>query len=136
MEDILKHWWLLLVGGLLFLVLGNLLENACKYSAAETSIELQCSIVNTLPAQPMVRLELSNLPGKAGWPDAAHVFDKYYRSPQAQRQSGTGLGLYLVKNLAQALGGKIAYQPDATVVRFVLTLPLPVSLPLPLPLTQ
>ena len=119
---------------LLFLVLSNLLENACKYSAPETLIELQCSVIegrDALPAKPMVQLELSNLPGKAGWPDAAHVFDKYYRSPQAQRQSGTGLGLYLVKNLAQALGGQIAYQPDATVVRFVLTLPLPVSLPLP-----
>ncbi|WP_027994885.1 sensor histidine kinase [Simplicispira psychrophila] len=120
---------------LLFLVLSNLLENACKYSAAETPIELQCSVIergDAPHAKPMVRLELSNLPGRAGWPDAHHVFDKYYRSPQAQRQSGTGLGLYLVKNLAQALGGKIAYQPDATVVRFVLTLPLPVSLPLPL----
>ena len=110
---------------LLFLVLSNLLENACKYSAAETPIELQCSVVNALPAKPMVRLQLSNLPGKAGWPDEAHVFDKYYRSPQAQRQSGTGLGLYLVKNLAQALGGQVGYQPDATAVRFVLTLPLP-----------
>lgn len=60
---------------LLFLVLSNLLENACKYSAAETPIELQCSVVNALSAKPMVRRQLSNLPGKAGWPDEAHVFD-------------------------------------------------------------
>ena len=77
-----------------------------------------------MPSASIVRLELNNLPGKAGWPDAAQVFDKYYRAPQAQRQSGTGLGLYLVKNLTQALGGEIAYEPDAAVVRFVLTLPL------------
>lgn len=120
---------------LLFLVLGNLLENACKYAAPETAIELRCAVVEAsgapagLPSSPSasaVRLELSNLPGRAGWPDTAHVFDKYYRSPQAQRQSGTGLSLYLVKNLMQALGGQIDYQPDVTVVRFVLTLPLPV----------
>lgn len=126
---------------LLFLVLSNLLENACKYAAPDTAIELRCAVIEasgapaappsapTGPSAPVVRLELSNLPGRAGWPDTAHVFDKYYRSPQAQRQSGTGLGLYLVKNLMQALGGQIDYQPDATVVRFVLTLPVPVPEP-------
>lgn len=117
---------------LLFLVLSNLLENACKYAAPDTAIALRCAVAQASGA-PAVRLELSNLPGRAGWPDTARVFDKYYRSPQAQRQSGTGLGLYLVKNLMQALGGQIDYQPDATVVRFVLTLPLPVPVPVPVP---
>ena len=119
---------------LLFLVLSNLLENACKYAAPDTAIALRCAIAQASGA-PAVRLELSNLPGRAGWPDTARVFDKYYRSPQAQRQSGTGLGLYLVKNLMQALGGQIDYQPDATVVRFVLTLPLPLPVPGPGPHT-
>lgn len=110
---------------ILFIVLGNLLENACKYSAPDTPIELHASL-HTNPATPQtVALALSNLPGKAGWPDPEHVFDKYYRAPQAQRHSGTGLGLYLVKSLAQTLGGKIAYAPDGQWVRFVLTLPLP-----------
>lgn len=108
----------------LFIVLSNLLENACKYSEPETPIELHGSVLAAEPEQPVVRLELYNLPGKAGWPDPHHVFDKYYRGPKAQRQSGTGLGLYLVKSLTQALGGRIAYQPDDKVVRFVLTLPL------------
>ena len=110
---------------ILFIVLGNLLENACKYSAPDTPIELHASL-HTDPATPKtVALALSNLPGKAGWPDPEHVFDKYYRAPQAQRQSGTGLGLYLVKSLAQTLGGRITYAPDGQRVRFVLTLPLP-----------
>lgn len=110
---------------LLFIVLSNLLENACKYSESDTTIELQV-LPQTDPAAPQtVALALSNLPGKAGWPDPEHVFDKYYRSPQAQRQSGTGLGLYLVKSLAHTLGGKIAYAPTDQQVRFVLTLPLP-----------
>lgn len=109
---------------LLYLVLSNLLDNACKYAPPDTSIELNCSVVEAPSDKLVARLELSNLPGKAGWPDANHVFDKYYRAPQAQRQSGTGLGLYLVKNLTQAVGGQVDYQPDAKVVRFVLTLPL------------
>lgn len=109
---------------LLFIVLSNLLENACKYSEPESHIELRCSVVETPPEKPVARLELSNLPGKTGWPDPQHIFDKYYRAPLAKRKSGTGLGLYLVKNLTQTLGGHIAYQPDGVMARFVLTLPL------------
>jgi K+-sensing histidine kinase KdpD len=110
---------------LLFIVLSNLLENACKYSAPETSIELHCSVAEGGLLAPVARLELSNLPGQSGWPDAQCIFDKYYRAPRAKRQSGTGLGLYLVQSLTQTLGGRIAYQPDDQVIRFVLTLPLP-----------
>jgi signal transduction histidine kinase len=109
---------------LLFIVLSNLLENACKYSEPESPIELRCSVVETPPEKPVARLELSNLPGKTGWPDPQQIFDKYYRAPLAKRKSGTGLGLYLVKSLTQTLGGHIAYQPDGAVARFVLTLPL------------
>lgn len=109
---------------LLFIVLSNLLENACKYSAPGTPIELQCMVLEPACETPAVRLELCNQPGQAGWPHPDCVFDKYYRSPQAQRQSGTGLGLYLVRSLTQALNGSIAYQPDDQWVRFVLTLPL------------
>lgn len=109
---------------LLFIVLSNLLENACKYSAPGTPIELHCSVLEAPSATPAVRLELCNQPGQAGWPHPDRVFDKYYRSPQAQRQSGTGLGLYLVRSLTQTLNGSIAYQPDDKLLRFVLTLPL------------
>ncbi|MDD2713881.1 MAG: ATP-binding protein, partial [Simplicispira sp.] len=108
----------------LFIVLSNLLENACKYSAPETPIELHGAVLEDASARPVVQLELSNLPGKAGWPDPERVFEKYYRAPQAQRQSGTGLGLYLVQSLTQILDGRIAYQPDGQRARFVLTLPL------------
>lgn len=110
---------------LLFIVLSNLLENACKYSAPDTAIDLQAILQTDPAAPPSVTLTLSNLPGNAGWPDPEHVFDKYYRSPQAHRQSGTGLGLYLVKSLVHTLGGKIAYAPTDQQVCFVLTLPTP-----------
>lgn len=109
---------------LLFIVISNLLENACKYAKDTAPIEL---VLRQSPAAgeagASVLLSLSNLPGQAGWPDADRLFEKYYRSPQARRHSGTGLGLYLVRHLVRLLGGDIAYEPDASHVRFVIKLP-------------
>lgn len=108
---------------LAFIVLSNLLENACKYSAPGTAIDVRGAALDHADP-PEFRLEVCNLPGTARWPDAAQVFDKYYRAPQAQRQSGTGLGLYLAQNLVRALGGRLTYEPDGTHIRFVWVLPV------------
>lgn len=110
---------------LLFIVLSNLLENACKYALPETPIHLAVFVLPQTDPQRTVRLTVRNQPGKAGWPDPKHVFDKYYRSAQAKRQSGTGLGLYLAQNLMHTLGGTLSYEPDDKTVIFALTLPLP-----------
>ena len=109
---------------LMFIVLNNLLENACKYAPANTPIHVT---LQHAADQPTVRLIVRNQPRPNGWPDADRVFDKYYRSPQAQRQAGTGLGLFLVRNLMQVLGGHIAYLPNEEEVRFVICLPLATS---------
>lgn len=109
---------------MLFMVLSNLLDNACKYAAEGSPIRLQAKLIDAPSAGQAVRLSVSNRPGKAGWPDPAQLFDKYYRAPQAQHRSGTGLGLYLVQALSEALGGRIEYCPDADQLHFVLTLPV------------
>ncbi len=103
---------------LLFIVLSNLLEDACKYSAPDSPIDVRFHTDNR-----QARLEISNWPGAAGWPEPAQLFDKYHRGTLARRQAGTGLGLYLARNLMQVVGGSIVYQPDDQRIRFVLTLP-------------
>ncbi len=110
---------------LLSIIFSNLLENACKYASPGTPIQIELTLqTDSTNPTPHVRLVFSNFPGASGWPDAAQIFEKYYRSPQARRQAGTGLGLYLVKNLIQVLHGHIEYAPDDGQLRFVLTLPL------------
>lgn len=104
---------------LLFVVLNNLLENACKYSAPESPIHVRLH-ADGLQAQ----LEIGNWPGSAGWPEPDKLFDKYNRGSMARRQAGTGLGLYLARNLMQVIGGSIIYQPDDQCIRFVLSLPI------------
>ena len=109
---------------LLFIVLSNLLENACKYASPETPIFVRMQSKTYLTSgQFGMRLQVCNTPGPAGWPEPDKVFDKYYRSPSARRQAGTGLGLFLVRNVVQILGGRINYTPDSTQIGFTLQLP-------------
>lgn len=84
---------------LLFIIISNLLENACKYAPPQATIGLDCRV---MPNQAMARLRICNPPGKAGYPDAKRVFDKYYRSPPGAKGVGDGAG---------ALPGA---QPDST----------------------
>ena len=107
---------------LLFIVLSNLLENACKYSEPHTPINLKIRTM-AIADEDAIEVEIANEPGTAGWPDPALVFEKYYRNPHARRKAGTGLGLYLVRNLVAILDGRIAYTPDDKIIRFVLHLP-------------
>ena len=109
---------------LLFIVISNLLENACKYAATDTPIMVRLrSMPTQTSSQSVLQLEVSNSPGVAGWPEADKVFQKYYRSPHARRQAGTGLGLFLVRSLMHVLGGRIDYAPNDSAIRFVVQLP-------------
>jgi len=109
---------------LLFVVISNLLDNACKYSARDSQIEVSLSQQPASDEAPeCLLLRFRNLPGTAGRPDPEKLFEKYYRSPQARRQSGTGLGLHLVRHLVQLLGGSIRCEPDEAFVSFQIRLP-------------
>jgi len=45
--------------------------------------------------------------------DAPYIFDRFYRSPNATRQTkGAGLGLFLAKSIVQAHGGRIWIDSD------------------------
>lgn len=123
--DLPEHWVVRTDPQLLNIVLINLLENAFKYAQADSPIRVS---LHDQPGEDGVSrvacLMVSNSPGAAGWPEADKVFDKYYRSPHARRQAGSGLGLFLVRNLVQVLGARIDYLPDAQYIHFVVRLPV------------
>ena len=108
---------------MLSIVLSNVLENAYKYSAPDTPIVLQLEASTGAQGVAGWRWRVENALGAAGLPDADKVFEKYYRSPQAQRQSGSGLGLFLVKSLLDLMRGQVACMPMQDRVRFEVWLP-------------
>jgi two-component system phosphate regulon sensor histidine kinase PhoR len=85
-------------------VLVNLIDNAVKYSPEGGTV-----VVRTVPAAASVRVEVADQ--GIGIPPAEQgaVFEKFYRGdPQhLSVPGGTGLGLYICRELVQRMGGAI-----------------------------
>jgi signal transduction histidine kinase len=107
----------------LHIVLNNLLQNALRYGAPDDPIMVVIDAGHHPSGALGTCITVSNKPGVAAWPDAAKVFQKYYRSTGAKTISGTGLGLYLVRSICTLLGGICTYEPNNTHVRFKVWLP-------------
>lgn len=108
---------------LLQIILNNLLNNASRYSDPLTDVTIQVT-EEKRKNQNGLSICIGNTPGVAGWPDEQQLFSKYYRAVGAQRESGSGLGLFLSRQLAQSLGGTVDYTPSAQLVEFTLWIPL------------
>jgi signal transduction histidine kinase len=73
-----------------------------------------------------MQIQISNTSGDISANELTHIFDKFYRIPNADpwKQGGTGLGLTLVQKLIEHLGGTIAVESTAERLHFTLELPL------------
>lgn len=99
-------------------IVSNLLENALKYSPKHSEVTLTLS-----GDVSQVSIEVENAVGSAGFPDAEHVFNKYYRAALAHQQTGSGLGLYLVQSLVKLLGGVAHYERNRESISFKVYIP-------------
>ena len=105
----------------------NLLENARRYSQGDIHVSLQRSPQHPHMAQVRV---CDHGPGV---PEALRerIFEPFYRLPGAsERAGGVGLGLALVRSIAQRHGGRVYCEdrPDGgSGACFVLELPLQIS---------
>jgi signal transduction histidine kinase len=99
------------------------LDNAFKYSAEDQPITLRLS-TEKKDHRALAILRITNAPGNAGLPDPERVFAKYYRAPRAHEKTGSGLGLYLIQNIAKAMGGDLVFIPQQDLVIFELRVPL------------
>ena len=88
-------------------MVANLLTNAFKYADGPYVVEV--SQVPS-PRRPLVRIAvLDSGPGvDEGF--RPRLFDEFTRA-ESTREQGTGLGLYVVRSLAEAHGGRADYEP-------------------------
>lgn len=115
--------WLLQTDPLLFkTIISNLLDNALKYAPPDTLIHVELREAGAAQGA-CYRIVIENDIGRHGTPDPARVFEKYYRNPMATRETGSGLGLYLVKTLVERLGGQATYKLEGHKVCFELVFP-------------
>lgn len=98
----------------------NLVDNAVKYSPADTPIAIRAYV-----DQGQVVIEVSDR--GVGIPPAEleHVFDKFYRVQRMNDTSGTGLGLSISKGIVELHGGRIwaANRPEGGAT-FAVALPI------------
>ena len=102
-------------------VLSNLVENAAKYSPADTEIRIEVRREGE-SVRVVVADRGAGIPADA----LAHLFDPFYRVMDGQpRPQGLGLGLAIVKGLVEAHGGRVkAENRGGGGARFVFTLPV------------
>jgi signal transduction histidine kinase len=84
--------------------LQNLLSNAVKYSPPESSVEVRVE-----PQRGALTIVVEDQGYGIPAEEVPRIFDKYYRgvTPETQNTPGTGLGLYIVKQIAELHGGRV-----------------------------
>ena len=101
-------------------ILGNLLDNALKYSPPGAPIEVALSVVGT---EARIRVTDRGL----GIPDAERgpLFAPFFRTTRTRDIPGTGLGLHISRRIAEQHRGRLWLDSSSSVGSvFVLALPL------------
>ena len=85
-------------------VIDHLLENALKYSPDQEPIEVEV-VVSGATVEVAVRDHGIGMTAE----EQRHCFDRFWQAEgdTARRFSGTGIGLYIVRSLVEAMGGEI-----------------------------
>lgn len=104
------------------LVLDNLINNAFKYTISGGKIH-----IGLFKKDKEIIFEIDD--NGVGIPEeqASRVFEKFFRSDNASKYQteGTGLGLYISKNIIEQLGGRIWFQSIENVgSKFSFSLPM------------
>ena len=100
----------------------NLLDNASKYSPANSTVTIRCRRDDDTVALQVLD-ECGGIPAA----EMAQIFDKFYRTQKVdQVRAGTGLGLAISRGFIEAMGGTVVASNRADRSGAVLTIRLPV----------
>lgn len=87
----------------------NLFENAVKYSAENSTI-----ILSLKKQEKSIRLIVKDEGIGIPEDDKKNIFEKFYRAgnEETRKTKGTGLGLYIVKNIVELHGGSVTVKSN------------------------
>ena len=88
--------------------LGNLLDNAVKYTPPDGCIQ-----VSATQYELFCRIDVRDNGIGVAEEEQAQIFGRFYRGRQVREQEGLGIGLYLAREIAQKQGGylKLSSRP-------------------------
>jgi signal transduction histidine kinase len=105
-------------------VLINLLDNAVKYSAADTPIE----VVAARTADGFVEIRVRDYGEGIPVQERRDIFERFARARPHEHHRGMGLGLYVSRQIVELHGGQITAEfPEDGGTRFVIRLPVEAS---------
>lgn len=93
--------------GLLYAMLAQFVDNAGKYAVSGSAITIQA-----VEESGEILLSVHNLGPVIPSEDHERIFDRYFRSTPQHHAPGTGIGLSVAKQAAQAHGGRVWVTSD------------------------
>lgn len=92
-------------------VIINLLDNAAKYSPENSTVEV---IVCNSKSENCIDIKIKDEGAGIKEEDCKKIFEKFMRVENhlTRKAQGSGLGLYIVKNLIEKMGGKINVESE------------------------
>ncbi len=93
------------------LLLRNLLDNAVRYSPADSRIKIEFTADGLTVSNSGVTIDKKHLP---------HLGERFFR-PSGQKASGSGLGLSIVEKIARRHGYSVSYQNRNNVFKVIVS---------------
>jgi len=104
---------------LIALALRQLVDNAVKYSPPTSTIDISATTNGS------IRITVHNSGSSIPVREQSRIFERFYRGADAHHIPGTGMGLAIVRQIAQAHGGSLSVASSpAEGTSFTIALPL------------
>ena len=69
------------------------------------------------------RLTFENAVSETSRPDTEQIFEQFYKADSARRKGSSGLGLFIVKELMEKMGGGVKAELEQEKLRIILKFP-------------
>lgn len=118
--ELLEYFWVWVDKKWTLEALGNVLENAVKYSPEKTTVKIQASSLVTY-----VLVEIKDEGPGISKEEQNKIYQRFYRGCNSSAVEGSGVGLYLTRKIIEGQGGTVMVKPrHPNGSNFQLTLPL------------